>query len=183
MDSNRLAALTEAMEQEASPDQRAIANCLTRFHRRMDPTERARACGSCGCGDIPAPSYEGDAEAIGITSFTDVPLPNLTQREGHHCHAESGGRPCGIDCPYLFVPLEYTDDNETAYNAVIPEHIQPPLELTGDDLDAWQQRQHDDWLEFRPVISMVQVDGNGNAVSRIGFTPTYPYQLPTDLTG
>ena len=96
-------ALKLAMTQEGVLPVDAIPRVMAAFHRRMDPTRPAKACGSCGVMDVPMDDDVGRAEAarIGVTRFFDVHL----------------GSP-------LLAPLAYSPDEAAAYDAAVPPHIE-----------------------------------------------------------
>jgi len=96
-------ALKLAMTQEGVLPVDAIPRVMAAFHRRMDPTRPAKACGSCGVMDVPMDDDVGRAEAarIGVTRFFDVHLGSQ-----------------------LLAPLAYTPDEAAAYDAAVPPHIE-----------------------------------------------------------
>lgn len=174
--------LYDALEEEAGVDENDYVRFMAGYYRRMDPTQTAKACGSCGVSDVPAEGLsEADSEAIGIVSFTRVQLPNVTQRGSSHTCAGK----CRRDCPFLLEPLEYTTAELDAYNADYPSHILPPSALEGSALDAWRDEQRRDWTDFRRVVSNVALDNSGHAVSRVGFSSVDAGGRPisVDITG
>ena len=180
-DPAQLNALKLAMEQEAGVTDADCARFMAGYYKRMNPTQPANACGCCGTMDVPIPDDEKLAENLGILSFTEIPLPRLALRQHHHCGAERGGYPCSAQCPWLLAPLTYSDAENAAYDAPWPAHITPPLQLRGPELEAWREEQRKDWLRFRRIISMVEVDADGRAVSRIGYgSPTEPQDMHGD---
>jgi hypothetical protein len=92
--------LVAAMTEESSVTPADLECLMAAFYKRMDPTQPAISCGSCGKSDVPVSAGGPDPASIGIESFTLV----------------------GLSDPVLNV-LRLTDAENRVYQLPLPEHM------------------------------------------------------------
>jgi len=69
---DQVEALKAAIDDEARVTDGDVVRCTGKYYARMDPTQPAVACGSCGWQDVPMAKH--DSDAFDIMEYRQVPL-------------------------------------------------------------------------------------------------------------